>query len=385
VSSLPLPSRTLVALIALGVCNHAVLSGGRVAVSLDALARGASPAVVGVLMALFAALPMVLAVHSGRLADRIGVRRPMLWGSIGCALGAALPFVWPGLPALFIAAAVTGASFMLYQVAAQRATGELGDADDRAANFSWLALGYSVSGFIGPLLAGIAIDTLGFGAAFAALAALPLLPIAALARDRIRLPAIHAHASPAKVASMFDLLRYPELRRLFLINALFALGWDLHTIFVPIYGAKIGLAAAQIGVILAGFAVATFLVRLAVPWIARRFDDARMLTWALCSAGVVYLTFPFVTSATMLAALSFVLGLGLGSGQPVVLSLLHTHAPPGRVGETVGMRMSLLNSMAVAVPLVFGAVGTTLGLVPVFWSVGFFLGTGGLYATKRRE
>ena len=43
------PPRTLAALIALGMCNHTLLGGSRVAVSLDALARGASPAIVGVL------------------------------------------------------------------------------------------------------------------------------------------------------------------------------------------------------------------------------------------------------------------------------------------------------------------------------------------------
>ena len=42
-----------------------------------------------------------------------------------------------------------------------------------------------------------------------------------------------------------------------------------------------------------------------------------------------------------------------------------------------GMRMSLMNSMSVAVPLVFGVVGGSIGLSPVLWSVGVFLATGG--------
>jgi len=33
--------------------------------------------------------------------------------------------------------------------------------------------------------------------------------------------------------------------------------------------------------------------------------------------------------------------------------------------------------MAVAVPLVFGAVGSTVGLAPVLWSVGVFLAGSG--------
>jgi hypothetical protein len=42
--------------------------------------------------------------------------------------------------------------------------------------------------------------------------------------------------------------------------------------------------------------------------------------------------------------------------------------------------MSLIQSMAVAVPLVFGALGTSLGIVPVFWAVGGCLGASGWYA-----
>jgi MFS family permease len=379
------PSRTLAALIALGICNHVALSGARVAVSLDALGRGASPLTVGALVSLFALLPVFLAVSVGRLADRIGVRQPMLWGSAGTAAGAALPFAVPGLPALFVAAALIGAAFMLFQVPAQRATGDLADAPDRAASFSYLALGYSISGFIGPLAAGLAIDHLGFGPAYALLAALPLLPLAMLSARRVALPRSQGTRASATSGGMMQLIRIPALRRLFVINAAFALGWDLHTIFVPIYGAGIGLSAAAIGAILSAFAAATFLVRLAMPWISRRVAEARVLTVALAAAGLVYLAFPFVGSAWALAALSFVLGLGLGSGQPVVLSLLHEHAPRGRVGEVVGVRMSLIQSMAVAVPLIFGALGTSLGLMPVFWAVGACLGASGWYARRTRR
>ena len=374
------PSRTLAGLIALGVCNHVTLSGARVAVALDALDRGASPATVGVLVALFALLPVFLGVPVGRLADRIGVRRPMLWGSVGTAAGAMLPFAFPGLPALYAAAALIGGSFTLFQVPAQRATGELADAPDRAASFSFLALGYSLSGFAGPLVAGLAIDFLGFRPAFALLAALPLLPAAALAAHRLALPRTHVAGAPPTSGGMLELIRIPALRRLFVINAAFALGWDLHTIFVPIYGASLGLSAAAIGAILSAFAAATFVVRLAMPWIAAGTAEARVLMVALAVAGGVFPAVPVVGSAWALAALSFVLGLGLGSGQPVVLSLLHEHAPAGRTGEVVGVRMSLIQSMAVAVPLVFGALGTSLGIVPVFWAVGGCLGASGWYA-----
>ncbi len=376
--------RSLIALIAIGIANHSALAGTRVTVSLDALARGASPAVVGVLIALFALLPALFAVAVGRFSDRVGGRPPIVAGSVGVAAGAVLPFVWPGLPALFASSALVGVAFMTFQVAAQNATGAMAAPDERARNFSLLALGYSVSGLLGPLVAGYAIDHVGYRATFALFALTPLPGIVALARGRPSLPSPHPAEQSARRASVMDLLAHRTLRRIFAVNVLIAMAWDLHTIFVPIYGAQIGLTASQIGVILAAFAAATFIVRLAMPVLARRASERQVMTASLFVAAAVYLMFPFVERAGALMALSFTLGLGVGTGQPMVMSLLHTHAPPGRMGEAAGVRMSLVNAMAVGVPLAFGALGASIGIAPVLWTVAAGLGVGGWFARRMR-
>ena len=375
--------RTLAALIFLLTCNHAVLAGGRMAASLDALHRGASPAVVGVLMAAFGVVPMVCAFHLGKWIDRAGVARPMLVGTLCVEVGAALPFAFPGLPALFAAAPMMGFGFMLFQMAAQRATTDLGP--DRAANYGLLSLGSSIAHVVGPLAAGLAIDHLGHRLAFAVLASLPLLPIVLLASGRLALPA----GTPAPAADArrgwLDLIRLPALRRLFIVNTFVSIGWDVHTVFVPIYGSAIGLTGAQIGVIMAAFATATFVVRFGIRWILRFASENRVLGIALITAAAAYFSVPTTTNAGLLAALSFVLGLGLGAGQPTVMALLFANAPPGRMGEAVGVRMSLIHATAVVVPLVFGAIGSSLGLVAVFWGAGLCLGTGGLSARRKRR
>jgi len=373
---------TLVALIALAIANHVVMVGNRVAVSLYALHFGASTAVVGVLLALYAFLPMLCAVAAGQFSDRIGVRRPMVLGSLSLAVGALLPALMPGLPALVASATIVGVSFMLFQVAAQNATGEMGGPTERAHNFSLLALGYSVSGFLGPLITGFTIDHGSYTLAFAVLALIPLVPAAILGSGRLALPGPHAARVNMPVGGALELLMHRKLRRVFFVNVLLAMGWDLHTIVIPIYGASLGLSASQIGMILAAFAAATFFVRFSMRWIVRRFTEHQVLTISMMMAGLVYLVFPFSTTAGTLTALSFALGLALGMSQPMVMSLLHTHAPPGRMGEAAGVRMSLVQSMAVAVPLTFGALGATVGLTPVFWSVGLCLATGG-WLTKR--
>jgi MFS family permease len=375
---------TLTAVVALGVTNHILLAGSRVAVSLRALEGGASAATVGVLLALYALLPMFCAVAAGRFSDRVGVRRPMLAGSIGLALGGFVPVVSSGLAVLFVSAVVVGTSFMLFQVALQNATGEIGNPARRTHNFNQLALGYSISGFVGPLLAGFTIDHAGFTACFILLALMPLVPVAVLAAGRLPLPGPRRVPAGAPTGTVLGLLTHRPLRAVFAINVLVAMGWDLHTIIVPIYGAALGLSASQIGLILSSFAAATFLVRVGMRFILRHANEHQVLTLALFIAGAVYMLFPLSHTAPTLMLLSFALGLGLGMGQPMVMSLLHSHAPPGRMGEAAGVRMSLVNSMSVAVPLAFGALGATVGLAPVFWSVGLTLTTGGWLATRGR-
>ncbi|MEO8485154.1 MAG: MFS transporter [Betaproteobacteria bacterium] len=374
--------RAFAVLVALGVANHTVLSGARVAVSLEALSRGASPATVGLLVALFALLPMLSAVALGRFSDRIGAKRPMAMGSACLALSTVLPALWPGFASLFAAAVLIGFSFTTFMISLQQVTGELGEPRKRAKRFSLLALAYSVSGMLGPLVAGFGIDHVGYRMTFAMLALVPLAPLAVLLRGRLPIPAPVVHEAPATPRGMFDLVRNATLRRLLAINAMFALGWDLHTVFVPIYGSELGLTASEIGTVLATFGLATFVVRFAMPWIAARAGETQVLAGALFLSAAAYLAFPFAGSAATLAALSFALGFGLGSGQPMVMSLLSSRAPPGRMGEAAGLRMSLGQTMSVAVPLAFGALGGAIGLFPVFWGVGACLVTGGVVARR---
>jgi predicted MFS family arabinose efflux permease len=336
-------------------------------------------------MALYSLLPMLFALSLGRLTDRIGVRLPMLTGSIVLAASALIPFLWPGLGALYLASVLIGSSFMLYHVAAQNIVGYIGRVEDRAVNFSIAALGFSISGFAGPMLAGFGIDWLGYPATFLALAGLPLVPAGVLALNRLRLPRLPGHGtSPEPGRRIADLLRHHELRRLFIVSGLLAIAWDLFAFAIPIYGSSIELSASRIGAVLGSFSLATFVVRLFLPAMSRRLTAWPLLVASLLVAGFSFFLFPMVEDAALLMALAFVLGLGLGMSQPMVMSLMHNATPPGRVGEAVGVRMTLVNMSQTGMPLLFGALGAALGMAPVFWATAILLLAGG-YVAKRHH
>ena len=377
--------RTLYLLIFITLLNHSVFAGTRVAASLYAIHLEATPFTVGALMALYALLPMFFAVSMGRWTDRVGARPPMLIGSVAIGSGASLPFLWPGMSALYVASVLIGSGFMMYQVAAQHIVGYIGKPEDRPVNFSLSALGFSVSGFVGPMLAGFGIDGLGYTVTFAVLAGFPLVPIAVLGLDRLRLPQPHAHAAPPDPRRrVADLLHHRQLRPVFITSGMLAAAWDMFTFAIPVYGASIDLSASSIGLILGAFSAATFVIRGFLPAISRRLSPWPLLAASLAIAAGSFLLFPLLERAAPLMAVAFFLGLGLGMSQPMVMSLLHNTVPAGRVGEAVGVRMTLVNVSQISIPLLFGALGTALGMLPVFWATALFLSGGSWYAKRRR-
>ncbi len=75
--------------------NQISLKGSRMLVALYAIDLGATPFSIGILVSTYAFFPLLLAVYAGRVPDRIGVRLPMIAGSIGTAIGLLLPVSLP--------------------------------------------------------------------------------------------------------------------------------------------------------------------------------------------------------------------------------------------------------------------------------------------------
>jgi predicted MFS family arabinose efflux permease len=287
--------------------------------------------------------------------------------------GAGLPFAMPQLATLYVSSTLIGTSFMYLHIAMNSVIGALGRPEDRPLNFSWLALGFSTSGTLGPLVAGYAIDGLGYARSFGLLAVFPLVALGLLWMHRRPIPRPERVSAEGAAGRVLDLLKVPGLRRTFAVSGMLAMGWDLYAFLLPVYGARLGLAAATIGMIMATFAGATFAVRLAMPFVVRHLRDWQVITAALAISGTSYLLFPLVTRVPLLMALSFALGIGLGCAQPMIMALLFNAAPPGRQGEVVGIRTFMLNASHTAIPLVSGATSALLGMAPVFWALALAL------------
>jgi len=368
----------------LSILNQIALKGSKMLVALYAIELDASPLAIGMLISTYALFPLVLAVYAGKVSDRSGVRRPMVLGSFGVSVGLLLPFLAPAMMTLYVSSALIGMASLFFHVSVHNLVGSLGDAKARTGNFGTFSLGSSISGFIGPLLVGFIIDHFGYLPAYLLLALIAVIPCLVLLFYAGFIPQrIQSHPED-RGSGMKDLLSNATLRRTLITGGLIITGIDLYNFYMPIYGRSIGLSASMIGIILGMQAAAAFVVRLWMPRLAGRYGEHRVLTASLLVAGVTYFAFPMVENAFLLGLISFVLGLGLGCGQPLSIILTYNHAPANRAGEALGLRLTVNKFTQIVVPLVFGSLGTAAGIFPVFWLNALLLLAGGYLSAEKR-
>jgi predicted MFS family arabinose efflux permease len=188
-----------------------------------------------------------------------------------------------------------------------------------------------------------------------------------------------------KVArSAKDLLALPELRKALLANAAVMTGLDLFNLYMPVYTHSLGFSATTIGLVMSAFGVAGFVTRLALPRLTARWGEHAMMAGALALSACAFVALPLMHHPLLLAATAFVLGLGLGCGQPLSMILSFNAAPPGRSAEAIAMRLAVSYGAHVVIPPVFGVVGAATGLAPIFWTCAMLLGAGSVVTRPKK-
>jgi MFS family permease len=290
----------------------------------------------------------------------------------------ALPFLFRGIPALFTAAALVGLSFTFYTVTLQNLVGVLSTADDRSQNFNTFSLMLALAGFLGPLVAGFSIDHSGFAMACLYLAVVALIPVGLLMVAGHQLPAGVPKAA-AHGGGLRGALGVPGLWRVLAISSLVVTGIDVFQFYLPIYCHDIKLSASAIGMILAMFSVAAFVVRAIMPRVLERYSEEKILTTAFYVGAVSFFLVPFCPNPWVLGLLSFTFGMGMGCSQPITMMMTFSNSSEGRSGEALGLRMTVNHLTRVLCPLLFGVIGSAFGLFAVFWGNGVMLGSGGMF------
>ncbi len=354
---------------------HAVMAGVRMAAPLQLLREGYGAGAVGVVLALFAAAPVLTVMHAGRLVDRYGYHRPVLLSLIASASGAVCAIAStftegaPHFALLCLAAMASGVGANTGVLAIMRTAGLLArDSTERLRVFSWLSVAPAFANVIGPVCAGVMIDLGGFLAAYVLLGATTGLTLWGLLRVPRGIGG--GHASPAVGGSVLSLLAQPGIKRLLLANWLLATSWDAHSFAVPILGHERGFNASTIGLILGVFTLAVTAVRLVIPLLAHRIEETQVLRATLWFSAIVMAVYPFAPNAWWMAGCSVLLGFALGCAQPMVMATMHHLTPPDRHGQALALRSLMLNLASTLMPVTFGLAGAAIGTTVLFWICG---------------
>ena len=354
---------------------NACVTAARMAAPLQALRLGHGETAVGILIALFALAQVFLALPVGRYCERHGLKRPVVAAVVAAVAGCAIAAAWPVFPMLCASALLTGGAGGISSIAVQRHTARVvSDPAQLRKAFSWLAIGLALSNVLGPVLAGVMIDGAGFRAAFLVIAALPVLGWLSVraAPNRVSLPP----AANNRKGGAWDLWREPGLRRLLIVTCLLSSCWDVHAFLVPVLGHERGYPASVIGSILGAFGIAAAAVRFLTPLVAAHLREWAILVGAMAATAILFGLYPLMHVPLAMGMCSMLLGFTLGSVQPMVMSLLHQLSPEHRYGEAVAMRVIVINTGSVGIPIVCGVAGSLIGAAGVFWAAGLMVGAG---------
>ncbi len=338
--------------------------------------RGASDALVGVVMASYFAAALAFQYPAGRLADRVG-RRPVLVGGLLIYALGSFGFLAPVAPTTdIILRSLQGAGAGSAEVAALAMVAGTVPMGARGRAFASIYGAQLAAMAIGPLVGSlIGLSSMGIVFALAAgvgvAACLPSLPGGIVARaDRTFTAVDRTHSRGL-----------PRLNRS-LIGALFAAGAIGLTIGVYESCWTLLLETRhahdwQVGLSWTLFAVPFVAMARPGGWLADHADRRWLVVASLSSSVFFCCIYPFITNLTLLLTLGGLEAIGLAVTLPSAQSLLTQSSAEGELGRVQGLFSS---SETVAIALSAGVAGVLFGVAPWAPFVAGAAGAGALAA-----
>jgi MFS family permease len=355
----------------IGICQHAI----RPSASYRTLELGGDASTIGAIAASYAAIALFFAIPLGRALDRSNSKPYLIGGSAILVLGAGLSAIAPTLFALGAAQALAGLGRMVSGVSIQTMVANRRNSD-RDQGFARLAVASSTGQLIGPVVAGFALDSPidilpALSRSGLALLAASIFGLAGIA---LALRVVEADAPRQPSAAPTDETRVPLTSILSrkgvpqsLLVGLAAMSViDLTTVYLPLLGESRGIPASAIGLLLSVRAGAGFLSRLALGHMVRRWGRRLILLVSMLLAALSLLGIAFSTATFQLAILLFIVGYGLGIGNPLTLAWLAVEAPRRERATAIALRVTGNRLAQIVLPLSFGALGALVGPGSVF-------------------
>ncbi|UKY55144.1 MFS transporter [Streptomyces inhibens] len=355
------------------------VSMARPAVSYRALALGADPRAIGVITAVYALLPLLVAVPLGRRTDH-GRCAPLL--VVGVALisgGCALSGLAGSLAAMAAWSGVMGLGHLCFVIGAQSIVARRSAPEERDRNFGHFTIGASLGQLIGPIAAGLVISEQDGRMAPTSATAL-IVSGAVAAVSYASLWRLEQRARPAaaggpvpKAVPVRGILRTRGVPAGIFMSLAVLSATDILTAYLPVIGEDRGIAPTTIGLLLSLRAAATLACRLVMTPMIRRLGRTALMAGSCALAGLLCGGMVLPVPVWALAAMLLALGFCLGVGQPLSMTTVVQAAPDRARSTALALRLTGNRLGQVAAPAGAGLLAGLAGTAAPFVLLGVLL------------
>jgi DHA1 family tetracycline resistance protein-like MFS transporter len=318
---------------------------------------GASPLVIGVLGASFAACSLLSGPLLGRLSDRFGRRPVLLVSQLGTLIGFLVLGFAQNLAMLFVGRMLDGVTAGNL-VVAQAYISDVTKPENRTKAFGLIGISFGVGFMVGPALSGWLAKRYGFAAPAFAAAGLSLSSVLATA---LLLPPTKAHEGPPTRGAPRGFSSYlsdARTRPVLLAFGGFLFSFSIVNGGLALFlGEKLRLDVGQTGLVYAfSGLVGALLQGPVLGKLAARLGEGRLVQLGLGAVALGYSLLGLVESVRPLLFVVAMSSLGVAVVRPAATTLLTKAVHVSEQGAVLGVSQSLGAMSAVVGPLLAGAL-----------------------------
>lgn len=357
---------------------------------------GASPELVGFIVAASTLTGVCLKLPAGVLSDRLG-RRRLMWAGIFVFAVAPLGYflvtqVWQ----LIVLRFLHGMATAIFTPVALAVVADLFPAQ-RGETIGWYSAMRQSGTLLGRAGGGVLIDVSGFPAVFAVCGAIGAVIIGVFGfspagRERTAHHATHAtHDArlswPQLRAGLVEIVRHPKIVASSLMQGLQMMADGALMAFLPLYGLTVGLTATQVGAIFGVQGIVSILTRPTMGRLSDRLGRSPMIIGGLLMCAAAFALLPMTTTFLAMAAPAVLFGFGGAVVASSTSAYVADLTREGSLGSSMGVFGMWMDIGHASGPLAAGLLVAAFGYRPAFVVIAglLLIGLAGFFVVERAK
>ena len=346
-----------------------------------ALELDASASTIGFIAAVYALLPVLLALTFGKMVGQIGEGRFVIFGTFFIGVSAVLLLAADTLTLLAIAAALSGLAHLACMVGGQTMVALKSPSKEYEEHFGRYTFSASLGQMVGPILATLVAGSTGVmpkstSAAFAlalVLSALAMVPVISWRNQPPTVVGRREESGALRAAG--KLLKKPGIFAAIFTSLAISSTADILVVFLPLYGNENQFSALSIGIIISIRAATSMASRFFLGRLSARFSTHQLITSSNLVSIAMCVAMAFAPNPWVLGAIVFVAGFSLGVGQPLTMTLISQLTAPEERALAVSTRLTGNRLGQFVIPAAAGLVAASAGASAVFIGLAILVST----------